>query len=840
MEPAIFAGYTKTEILNLYLLSMGANLRRSLTATFCLILCLVFQEVSAQNAEINGQIKQSATTQPLTGVSVYLEGTSIGSVSNAKGLYKIQGIPAGKYTLVARSIGYDLKRLEVTLDEGDQVSIDFQLSENFTEISGIVVRGSTLTGGNAGINDIPGSAQYISPKELERFNYNDVNRVLRSIPGINIQEEEGFGLRPNIGMRGTGVERSSKITLMEDGILVAPAPYAAPSAYYFPTVGRMQGIEVRKGSSQIKYGPYTTGGAINFISTQIPKAFAGRVNILAGDFGQRIVHANVGQSFENVGFLLETYQAGSEGFKELDNGGETGFDNKDYLAKLRFNTDLDAKIYQSITFKLGQTIGVSDETYLGLTQDDFDATPFRRYAGSQVDLMDTEQRQLSIQHIIRPAKFLDITTTFYRNEFERNWYKLDKVRNASGTSGIGSILDNPEDFQSKYQTIAGNGLDTLLVKANNREYYSQGVQSIIGLQFDNGTVSHNIEIGLRFHKDEMDRFQWVDDYVIEDGTMQLIRAGVPGTESNRIHTAEAFAGFIQYTANIGDFTFTPGLRYEDITMRREDFGKNDVGREGTDLGVRENKVDVFIPGMGIDYQLNKNISVFAGVHKGFTPPGTTEGTEPETSVNYEGGLRYQRSSLSINAVAYLNDYGNLLGSDLAATGGAGTTDQFNGGEALVRGAEVELRYNLLERSASNFSLPVALAYTYTHAEFRNSFESEFEAWGEVAEGDGLPYLSEHQLAINLTLEHKRFDINVSGKYTSDMRTVAGTGSIPSENLIGAQFITDISSNVFVNRNLTLFGSIRNLTDEAYLVSRRPAGLRPGMPRNFKVGIKAIF
>lgn len=137
------------------------------------------------------------------------------------------------------------------------------MTDSVYRLTEVVVRSNQMLGSKFEVRNRTGAAYYISPEELGKFGYTDINRMLKSVPGVNVYEEDGFGLRPNISLRGTKAERSERISLMEDGVLAAPAPYAAPAAYYFPNAGRMYAIEVLKGSSQVQYGPFTTGGAIN-------------------------------------------------------------------------------------------------------------------------------------------------------------------------------------------------------------------------------------------------------------------------------------------------------------------------------------------------------------------------------------------------------------------------------------------------------------------------------------------------------------------------------------------------------------------------------------------------
>lgn len=802
----------------------------------------IYTTCISQNAKLTGVVS-GANGIALSDVSIMLQPGDLGTTTDTKGMYMLE-LPEGIYTVQFSCIGYQHSETVVQVLQNRELEFNIRLVEAITDLPEIVINSRSITGGDAGIRDIPGSAFYISPKQMQKFNYSDVHRTLRVVPGVNIQEEDGFGLRPNIGLRGTGVDRSSKITLMEDGVLIAPAPYSAPSAYYFPTVGRMQSVEILKGSSQIKYGPYTTGGAINFISTQIPDNISGHINLNYGSFNTQILHATVGESWDQVGFVAETFQYGSDGFKQLDNGANTGFDKEDYLIKLKLNTGSQAKVYQSIQFKTGYVLENSNETYLGLTAEDFDETPYRRYAASQKDNMQNDHLQLSATHTAQFSPNANLTTVVYRNTFNRNWYKLDKVSDSTGQAySIADILDDPETYASAYVVIAGNqnsGADALQVKANNRSYYAQGIESIFSYQLFGNAIHQFIQLGARFHQDEMDRFQWTDKYAITGGTMMQTSAGVPGTESNYIVDANAFAAYLTYKLDYKKWSVTPGVRFENILMSKKDYGKTDPERTGDNLEEEQNNFNVFIPGIGLQYNANDALQLFMGAHKGFAPAGPADGAAPEESINYELGSRYYKSAVQAQAIIFYTDYSNLLGADLAASGGSGTSELYNGGAATAYGIELLFSTNTLQKVSSKFALPITISYTYTDAYFNSTFDSEFEDWGQVQNGDELPYLAHNQFFVQLSLEHEKFAVNASTKYVSDMRAQAGQGAIPQNELIAAHAVLDFSAAWNVNSFISICGSITNLTDNVYVAAIRPAGYRPGMPRSFNIGIKTYL
>ena len=670
----------------------------------------------------------------------------------------------------------------------------------------------------------------VSKSELDQFRYTDIHRIVGRIPGVYISEEDGLGLRPNIGVRGTGSLRMEKLNVMEDGVLIAPAPYASPAAYYSPTAGRMESIEVRKGSTQIKHGPFTTGGSLNYISTSIPTSKLNSVSLDIGSFGKTLMQVRSGDSMGKFAYLIELYSDKMDGFKELDGGGDTGYTKTDFMTKLRYSFSES----HALEFKYSITDELSDETYLGLTDADYSDNPLRRYRATALDEMDADHSQVMLSYAAKINDNMSLAIVGYSNNFARNWYKLNKVNGMSLSSITKPTAEGWNEFYL-LMDAENSADDAYRIKANNREYYSSGVQAVFNVNAGN----HDIQAGVRIHSDEMDRFQWEDRYGMQDGKLVMTTQATKGSDSNRIDSAEATALFIEDRFTSGDMTVTAGARYEEITVMRDDWGKTDPDRSETP-SQRKHSMDVVVPGIGIEYAINEFQTVSVGVHKGFAPPGpgtsgvTDKAVDPETSMNTEIGFKSNQGLNSLEFTLFTNSYDNLLGADTAASGG-GSDELFNGGAVDISGFELYLRRILVDNG--RIQMPLELSWTSTNSEFQESFDG---FWGEVSKGDELPYLPDTMIALNLGLTVDKLSANISMKKTSEMRTVAGSGRIAESNATDELTIIDLGLRYALQDNIRFSVGINNFMDDDGIAARRPYGARPTMPRSFSLGVDYTF
>lgn len=710
-------------------------------------------------------------------------------------------------------------------------------------IDEVVIYSRPILGSKFQARNRTGSAYFLSPSELAKFNYTDINRMLKSVPGVNMYEEDGFGLRPNISLRGTKAERSERISLMEDGILIAPAPYSAPAAYYFPSVARMSAVEVLKGSSQVQYGPFTTGGAINMLSTPIPTHFTGKFNASYGSFDTAKGHIMIGDRRGIFGYMVEYLRHQSKGFRRDEPDERIGFKRNDVVAKFGISTDRFSGVNHNVELKLGWANEDSDETYLGLSSEDFALRPYFRYAGADKDHLKTQHFQSVLSHILMAENGLKITTNLYYNYFFRNWYKLSDVRVGylkEEKRSIGQVLADPETNHEYFEILTGQRDyigEALMVRANRRKYFSRGIQSKAEHKWRLGESYLTVEGGIRYHEDGEDRFQEDDGYSMQSGEMKLFRPGDPGSQSNQVTTARAWSGYILNTWAWNNLTITAGLRYEDVVLEKRNYTKQDPRRSGRIRIETPNSARVWLPGVGVNYKIIPEVSVFTGVHRGFAPPSAVLDQKPESSTNVEAGLRIAISGLHFEVIGFNNNYQNMLGSDLTAAGGQGTMDQFNVGAALVRGVEVLLNLDPMPRHWL-VRVNTQLSYTYTDTKMKNDFTSS--AWGDVHAGDEIPYIFKHSFNGQLGVTSKWVDLNVGVRFNGDMRTVPGQGTMALRETIPHHTIWDATIRAKVYKGVTLTLNAINLANKAYVVSRHPSGMRAGHPRGIYGGVEVKF
>ncbi|MFT3928391.1 MAG: TonB-dependent receptor [Myxococcales bacterium] len=694
----------------------------------------------------------------------------------------------------------------------------------------------------------PGSAHVIRDKELQRFEYDDVAQVLSAVPGVYSRTEDGMGLRPNIAIRGVDPDRSKKITLMEDGVLFGPAPYSAPAAYYFPIITRMTGVRVIKGPSAVTSGPQTIAGAVDLQTRAIPTNASGAIDLAAGAYGYGKGHAYFGASNDQFGFLVEGVRLQNNGFKELmtNPDADTGFTKDEWMAKFSYVVDPRAEVRNEFRLKLGYSDEVSNETYMGLSEQDFKDNPYARYGATANDRMKNHRSSIALTHQVDFKRRMTLTTTAYRNNFTRLWNRVDNIPGANlfdvldNTASASASPNSPAGMrytylsvlrgQSTFADALGDPNARVVSAGNQRDFVSEGVQSLFRWDTETGKIQHRFEAGMRLHYDRIERHHTAFGSQLYGGEPYPDGQATTVTAFNKAATY-ALAPHVQYAVTVAGLTVTPGMRTE---LMRMSFIDRATGNGDKFFNY------ALLPGVGLYYAITEELGVLAGVYRGFSAatPDAGKHAKPEFSVNYEGGARYTKGALRAEAIGFYNDYQNI--SSIGNDGGPSSAQDkyFTGGHARIYGVELLVGHDI---PVGNLKLPLTFAYTRTQAQFLETFSSQNPIWGDVEKGDLMPNVPQHLMRASLGVEAKPAGGAVAVSYmskTGDGST--GVGSDHRELYTDAQTLVDASAWAKVWGPLQIYGTINNLLNSVYLVSHRPFGARPNAPRWFHIGLKAAF
>ena len=701
----------------------------------------------------------------------------------------------------------------------------------------VTVESVTIIGSKDDVKDLPGSGAVISNEDLQKAMDTDIQKILTAVPGVYMRTEEGYGLRPNISIRGTAIERSAKVTIMEDGVLVAPSPYTSSSAYYFPTTGRIYSVEVLKGPAVVSQGPQTIGGAVNLISTPIPEVNSGKFVQEIGENNMARTHAYYGVNQGNFGALVEVHEHSSDGFDSIANvGGDTGFDKSDLMIKARYSAG-----NNSLTFKRVDIDENSDQSYVGLSQASFNANPRMRYGATAYDEMMNDGEQTSFTYV-GDFDNLDVVFTSWQNDYHRDWFKVSDFNNLKAhdeDDDINELISNANNGSANAQAILDGELPVQIeYKHNNRYYTNEGYQFTVSTQVG----IHALTVGYRDMEDSESRVQ-AHEYADQaaDGSLSALYGyvGLSGS-NNRLRESSATSYYLEDTMDFGKLAITLGYRSEDYEQRHRRWsdkaGPNLTEVRTGPADVRDTMAynDHTTSSIAATYDLSDTTTLVAGFHEGMTP---MFGADPEEADNMELGVRYSEGTTNVEAFYFASDYSRLAAECTLVSGAACDADEsaiFSGGEAEVTG--LELNGSMIVEG-DGVSYPISISWTSTDATFKNSSDSEY--FGKVAAGDDLPYIPSKQFSIVAGF------VSDSGlRGSARLVNVGSSCSLAAcgvYNKIDSHSYLDLSLRKALNDSMDVYLILENTTNREDLISRAPSeGARSQKPRTMKVGFSYNF
>ncbi len=707
------------------------------------------------------------------------------------------------------------------------------------------------------LEHIPGSGRVITSETIQQNHRLTVNETLREVPGVNVRDEDGLGLRPNIGIRGLNPTRSTKVHIMEDGVPIMLMPYGDPSSYYFPPLFRFDRIEVLKGSGQLLYGPQNIGGVMNFITRMPPSTPQGHLQVLGGNLNYWNTHFDYGGMWGKNGFLVDYTHFQSDTPRFFNNRSKVDDLTLKTVQELSDRTQILAKFNY---YREDSTIG-----YQGLTQNMW-ATQDKHFTPFENDDMDFRRVgfHVAVNHMFNAN--LTATTNFFGHYISRDWSR--QMQDKDGVSGGACTLTGTGSVGG--DCVTGNNLDATATQAipangrfkNEREYWVYGVEPRFHLTHALLGVKSEADFGVRYMYEQSERQQFLN---VSSGiglTCPTTQTGCLGEDTHR--TTNAYSAYFQNRFFVNnEITITPGLRLEHV-----DYDQLDRRANGANGTFTKTSLTEAMPGLGATYAPFKNYTFFAGIHRGFAPPQISDAIQSnnvvdldaELSWNYEIGVRGTPTHWSsFEFTGFRMDFQNQIVNQSVA-GGSGATNT-NGGRTTHMGFELGTKLDLLDAvkgQDKNEDVIFDLNYTWVgQAEFKGIRNSSITGSallpGEAAtvsvSGNRIPYAPKHLLTAGIGYANRAFspgafDVRLETQCISDMfgddRNTHDPTPNGSRGIVRGWCVVNAAANQHVKAIDTTFFLVgKNLFDQAFMVDRT-RGIYPGLPLLLQLGAKWTF
>ncbi|PJK09782.1 ferric citrate transporter FecA [Lysobacteraceae bacterium NML120232] len=687
-----------------------------------------------------------------------------------------------------------------------------------------------------------GSAYELDLKQLQKFNSANANDILRTVPGVYTREESGMGQFPRIGIRASSAGRSDRITVLVDGLPAAMAPYANTSAYFFPNIGRMSTVEVLKGPEVLLHGPQTTSGVVNMISTQIPEDAAGMLNVEIGSFGTRKIHAHYGQTQGQWGWLLETYQAQSDGFHQIDrHKDDAGYDISEFVGKVRWSSAADATYPQQLELSLNYDREELNVSYLGLTDADFRANPDRRYGLSALERMDRGRKSATLRHQIDFGANTQLHTAAFWFDTYRYYNRLNQI-NGVGLGGVTNIINTGQSNAALFQGILDGSANTTHANGvryghNHPSFVSKGIQSELHHIFGQN-VQHELIVGARWEMDNaFNADKGIGNSIYQQVNGSLVYQSTSAA-ARQEGDARAWSFWAADRIKIDNLYLMPIVRHERIRTRAN------LAWNATPAQVaarNQNSLNKTTVGLGANYAIDDAWTLLGGIHQGFAPPGNGAGmgTRGEESLNYEGGVRWRNGGWGVDAIGFYTNYRNSMQTCLVANPCPGgiITGTLQTGRKKVYGLELGTFGNLHE--SANLRIPLRLAYTLTDGEYTSNSDT-----GSVMKGDVIEYTPKHVATVQLGFEtaqgwNSYLALNYQSRaWTGSNARRPGVDSrlLQTDSLFTVNFTTGYA----LSENTEVYARVNNLFDQQRITHRGADGARGNAPREYTLGLRVKF